>query len=164
MVDRYGARSVFLLAVVLVAIVPLPWLWTHGVVMVVVAQALSGLSWGGHELSQFSLLLESSPTRSRLHVFATMSVLNGTAQLIGSLLGGWLLIAVDRHFAVLFVVSAASRLAVGLSAPRMIPSRIGTPGIGRRRMFLRLLGFRASGGIESRPIAVDEEEAPTLEP
>jgi len=24
-------------------------------------------------------------------------------------------------------------------------------------MFLRLLGFRASGGIESRPIAVDEE-------
>ena len=164
LVDRYGARSVFLLAVVLVAIVPLPWLWTHGVVMVVVAQALSGLSWGGHELSQFSLLLESSPTRSRLHVFATMSVLNGTAQLIGSLLGGWLLIAVDRHFAVLFVVSAASRLAVGLSAPRMIPSRIGTPGIGRRRMFLRLLGFRASGGIESRPIAVDEEEAPTLEP
>jgi MFS family permease len=157
LVDRYGARSVFLLAAVLVALVPLPWLWTRGVALVIVAQALSGLSWGGHELSQFSLLLETSPTRSRLHVFAMMSVLTGLAQLLGSLLGGWLLIAVDRRFAVLFVVSAAARLLVALSAPQVIPSEIGARTIGRRRMFLRLLGFRASGGIESRPIAVDEE-------
>ena len=163
LVDRYGARSVFLLAVVLVAIVPLPWLWTRGVVMVIVAQALSGLSWGGHELSQFSLLLESSPTRSRLHVFAMMSVLTGVAQLTGSLLGGWLLIAADRRFGVLFVVSSAARLLVALNAPRTIPSQIGTPGIGRRRMFLRLLGFRASGGIESRPLPVDEQTSPSLE-
>ena len=157
LVDRYGARSVFLLAAVLVALVPLPWLWTRGVALVIVAQALSGLSWGGHELSQFSLLLETSPTRSRLHVFAMMSVLTGLAQLLGSLLGGWLLIAVDRRFAVLFVVSAGARLLVALSAPQVIPSEIGARTIGRRRMFLRLLGFRASGGVESRPIAVDEE-------
>lgn len=157
LVDRHGARAVFLLAVVLVALVPLPWLWTHGVVMVMVAQAMSGLSWGGHELAQFSLLLESSPTRSRLHVFAMMSALTGIAQLLGSLLGGWLLMAVDRRFAVLFVVSAGLRLAVGLSAPPMIPSQIGARHIGRRRMFLRLLGFRASGGMESRPIPVDDE-------
>ena len=157
LVDRYGARAVFLLAAVLVALVPLPWLWTRGIAMVIVAQSLSGLSWGGHELSQFSLLLESSPTRSRLHVFATMSVLTGFAQLLGSLLGGWLLAAVDRRFAVLFIVSAASRLAVALTAPRVIPSQIGARGIGRRRLFLRLLGFRASGGMESRPMPVDEQ-------
>jgi MFS family permease len=157
LVDRYGARAVFLLAAVLVALVPLPWLWTRGVAMVIVAQALSGLSWGGHELSQFSLLLESSPTRSRLYVFATMSILTGFAQLLGSLLGGWLLTAVDRRFAVLFVVSAASRLAIALTAPQWIPTRLGAPGIGRRRLFLRLLGFRASGGMESRPIPVDDQ-------
>jgi MFS family permease len=157
LVDRYGARAVFLLAAVLVALVPLPWLWTRGIAMVIVAQSLSGLSWGGHELSQFSLLLESSPTRSRLHVFAMMSMLTGFAQLLGSLLGGWLLAAVDRRFAVLFIVSAAARLAVALTAPRVIPSQIGARGIGRRRLFLRLLGFRASGGMESRPMPVDEQ-------
>jgi MFS family permease len=156
-IDRYGARAVLLLAAVLVALVPLPWLWTRGVAMVVVAQALSGLSWGGHEVSQFSLLLESSPNRSRLHVFAMMSVLTGVAQLVGSLLGGWLLVAVDRNFAILFVVSAACRLPVALAAPAVIPERVGAPGIGRRRLFLRLLGFRGSSGMESRPLPVEEE-------
>ena len=157
LVDRYGARAVFLLAAVLVALVPLPWLWTRGIAMVIIAQSFSGLSWGGHELSQFSLLLESSPTRSRLHVFAMMSMLTGFAQLLGSLLGGWLLAAVDRRFAVLFIVSAASRLAIAMTAPRWIPAQIGARGIGRRRLFLRLLGFRASGGMESRPMPVDEQ-------
>ncbi|MFZ1864024.1 MAG: MFS transporter [Polyangiales bacterium] len=156
-IDRYGARAVFLLAAVLVALVPVPWLWTRGVAMVIAAQALSGLSWGGHEVSQFSLLLESSPARSRLHVFAAMSLLNGLAQLTGSLLGGWLLAAVDRRFAVVFIGSAALRLVVALTAPRVIPQRLGAPGIGRRRLFLRLLGFRVSGGMESRPVPVDEE-------
>jgi len=157
MIDRYGARAAFLLAVVLVALVPLPWLWVRGVAMVIVAQALSGLSWGGHEVSQFSLLLESSHARSRLHVFAMMSVFTGVAQLVGSLLGGWLLMAVDRNFLVVFVVSAACRLGVALAAPAIIPAGVGAPGIGRRRLFLRLLGFRVSGGMESRPIPVDEE-------
>lgn len=163
MIDRYGARAVFLLAAVLVALVPLPWLWVHGVAMVIAAQALSGLSWGGHEVSQFSLLLESSPARSRVHVFAMMSVLTGIAQLLGSLLGGWLLMAADRRFAVVFMVSTACRLGVALAAPRVIPPRVGARGIGRRRLFLRLLGFRVSGGMESRPIPVDEEPAPASE-
>lgn len=156
-IDRYGARAVFLLAVVLVALVPIPWLWARGVVVVVVAQALSGLSWGGHEVSQFSLLLESSPARSRLHVFAAMSLSNGVAQLTGSLLGGWLLAMVDRSFAVVFLVSAGLRVLVALAAPRVIPARLGAPGIGRRRLFLRLIGFRVSGGMETRPVPVDDE-------
>jgi MFS family permease len=160
-IDRYGARAVFLLAAVLVALVPVPWLWTRGLAMVIAAQALSGLSWGGHEVSQFSLLLETSPTRSRLHVFAAMSLLNGFAQLSGSLLGGWLLAAADRRFAVVFIVSAALRLLIAMAAPRVIPQRVGAPGIGRRRLFLRLLGFRVSGGMESRPVPVDEEPQDT---
>jgi MFS family permease len=163
LIDRYGARAAFLLAVVLVALVPLPWLWVRGVAMVIVAQALSGLSWGGHEVSQFSLLLESSHARSRLHVFAMMSVVSGVAQLTGSLLGGWLLMSLDRNFLVVFVVSAGCRLGVALCAPRIIPASIGTPGTGRRRLFLRLLGFRASGGMESRPMPVDDEPAPVSE-
>jgi len=158
-IDRYGARAVFLLAVVLVALVPLPWLWARGVVVVVVAQALSGLSWGGHEVSQFSLLLESSPARSRLHVFAAMSLSNGVAQLTGSLLGGWLLALVDRSFALVFIVSAGLRVLVALAAPRFIAPRLGAPGIGRRRLFLRLIGFRVSGGMETRPVPVDDEQA-----
>lgn len=163
LIDRYGARAAFLLAVVLVALVPLPWLWVRGVAMVIVAQALSGLSWGGHEVSQFSLLLESSHARSRLHVFAMMSVVSGVAQLTGSLLGGWLLMSLDRNFLVVFVVSAGCRLGVALCAPRIIPASIGTPGTGRRRLFLRLLGFRASGGMESRPMPVDDEPGPVSE-
>ena len=158
MIDRYGARAAFLLAVVLVALVPLPWLWVRGVAMVVAAQALSGFSWGGHEVSQFSLLLESSHARSRLHVFAMMSVFTGVAQLVGSLLGGWLLMKVDRNFLVVFVVSALCRLGVALAAPAIIPAGVGAPGIGRRRLFLRLLGFRVSGGMESRPIPFDEAD------
>jgi MFS family permease len=157
LIDRYGARAVLLLAAVLVALVPLPWLWARGVAVVIVAQALSGLSWAGHEVSQFSLLLESSPARSRLHVFAVLSVLNGLAQLVGSLLGGWLLLSVDRRFSIVFIASAAFRLVVALAAPRIIPQRVGGRGVGRRQLFMRLLGFRPSGGMESRPVPVDEK-------
>ncbi|KPK16391.1 MAG: hypothetical protein AMJ62_05750 [Myxococcales bacterium SG8_38] len=88
-----------------------------------------------------------------------MSLSNGVAQLTGSLLGGWLLALVDRSFALVFIVSAGLRVLVALAAPRFIAPRLGAPGIGRRRLFLRLIGFRVSGGMETRPVPVDDEQA-----
>jgi hypothetical protein len=65
-------------------------------------------------------------TRNRIAQVATSGSLIVAAafQLTGSLLGGWLLMSVDRNFLVVFVVSAACRLG---------------------------------GGMQSRPMRVDEE-------
>ncbi|MDA0205644.1 MAG: MFS transporter [Acidobacteria bacterium] len=158
-IDRYGARNVFLLAVMLVALVPLPWFWAHGISVVLIAQLFSGFSWGGHEVAQFTLLLEIAAPEARLRVFAAMNTLNGLAQLVGSLLGGAILFAGPpgrSGFVALFMVSALARLVVALAAPAVIPARVGSQHINRPRMLLRLMGVRASGGIDHRPLAVDQ--------
>ncbi|HUH00553.1 MAG TPA: MFS transporter [Kofleriaceae bacterium] len=156
-IDRYGPRSVYLLAIVLVALIPLPWVWADGVAWVIVAQLLSGWAWGGHELAQFTFMLDSSHPRVRLHLFAALAALAGGAQLLGGLVGGVLLGLVDRNFQILFIVTFAGRLLVASVAPLLAPHSAGRAGIGRRHLLLRLVGVRPSGGLDHRPLPVTEE-------
>lgn len=155
-IDRYGPRSVYLLAIVLVGIIPLPWVWAGGLAWVIVAQMMSGLAWGGHELGQFTLLLDSSHPRIRPHLFAALAGLAGSAQLLGGLVGGVLLGLIDRNFQLLFAITMAGRLLVATAAPALVPHSVGKAGIGRRHLLLRLVGVRPSGGLDHRPLSVTE--------
>ena len=157
-VDRYGARSVLLLAVLLVALVPLPWLFARNFLVILVAQALSGFAWSGHEISYFSLLLEVTRKRSRPYVFAAQSVLNGGAQITGTLVGAGLLTLVGRDFRTLFLVSAALRLVLGLALPRLVPAVATGGGLARRELFLRVIGVRPHGGMVHRPVLTPGDE------
>jgi len=159
LVDLHGARSVYGAAALLVAIVPLPWLWADGLGWVIPSQALSGLSWAAYEVAYFSLMLESSYKTTRPHAFAAQNVLNGTAQLLGSLLGAALLASSHRDFRLLFLLTLVGRLAVALFVPRLIPARAGAPAVGRGAILLRVIGFRAHGGVVHRPLDVQEDDA-----
>lgn len=154
-IDHLGARPVYLLALVLVAIVPVPWLWAHGVVWVVAAQCLSGFAWGGHEVSHFSLLLEATEPHRRPHVFAVMNAVNGLAQLAGGLLGAELLGLGPEGFLVVFAVSTVGRLAAAAVAPRAIVESVAGKSPRRRQVLFRLLGFTPSGGVMHRPMFTD---------
>jgi MFS family permease len=152
LVDSHGARDAYTLAALLVSVVPLPWLWARSLLWIVPAQAISGSSWAGYEVAYFSTMLESSTKRTRPYVFAVQSVLNGTAQLLGGLAGALLLGALGDSFRALFGVSLALRLSVAAFAPRLVPPRRKSPPIGRRALFLRMIGIRPHGGAVHRPI------------
>ena len=68
-VDRRGAKRVFLVSMLCVALVPLPWVWSDGLAMVLFAQVLSGLSWSGYEVGYLALLLENSTSKFRCNKF-----------------------------------------------------------------------------------------------
>ena len=152
MVDAHGARQAYTLAALLVAVVPLPWLWAKGLLWIVPAQALSGFSWAGYEVAYFSTMLDSSTKRTRPYVFALQSVLNGTAQLLGGLLGVALLAAAHGSYRALFAASLLARFAVAAVAPRLVPPPRKSRPIGRRALFLRMIGIRPHGGAVHRPV------------
>jgi MFS family permease len=158
-VDAHGARSVYPAAAFLVAIVPLPWLWTTGLFWVVVAQAMSGFSWAGHEISALTLMLESSSRKTRAQVFAIQSVVNGAAVLLGSL-GGALIVGLGgANYRLAFSASALGRLVVAVAAARLLPGLPGRPASGRREILLRVVGFRPDGGLRQRPVDAPSDAA-----
>jgi len=162
LIDQHGARSLCALSALLLALVPLPWLWADGLGWVLVAQGFSGFSWAGFEVSQFALMLETSYRSTRVHVFAAQSVANGLAQLLGSLTGALLakwLVAMQAVFA----VSLVARLLVAVSLPRLLPAHEGRPAVRRRDLLLRVIGIRPSGGVVHRPLAAAELPAPAVD-
>jgi MFS family permease len=149
-IDAHGPRQVFTLCAVMAALIPLPWVFGQGLAIALFAQALSGASWAGYELSYFSVMLASTYRRTRPQTFAAQNVFNGTAQLSGGLLGAWLFTRVGGDFRIVFAISAASRLLLAAGAPAWLP-RI-DPGelAGRRAILLRVVGFRPHGGLIHR--------------
>ncbi len=149
-IDQIGARAVYTTAAVGAALVPLPFLWAKGLVWVLVAQGVSGISWAGFELSLFSLLLDRTRRRIRPHLFALQSALNGSVQLIGGVLGAALIGVFGGDVRVIFAISLALRLATTVMLPRALPRPLDEPG--RGAVLLRVIGIRPSGGVAVRPL------------
>ncbi len=157
-IDRHGSQGALARGGLMLALVPLPWVFVNDLWGVLLCQALSGFAWSGFEVSSFSLLLELGYRRMRPTIFAAQSVVTGSAQLLGSLAGSALLsAAVDaRH---IFALSSALRVVVVVLLIRLLPRR--APGVQApaSRPRFRIVGFRPGSGLARRPI--DEPDPPT---
>lgn len=148
-IDRHGAQRTLAHGGLLLALVPLPWIFVSDLWGVLLCQALSGVAWSGFEVGNFSLLLELGYRRMRPTLFAAHSVVTGSAQLAGSLLGGALLQSTTDTRAV-FGLSGALRIAAVVLLVRLLPR---SPLIARRsRPQFRIAGFRAGTGMAQRPV------------
>jgi len=155
LIEQAGTRPVLLSTTLCVALVPVPWLWANGLGWVLVAQAFSGLSWAGFELSLFCLLVERGFRGARPHIFAVQTFLNGTAQLLGGLAGAFLMGSAGLGMRTIFAVSLVGRLLFALALPRLIPApQTPLPG---RDILLRVIGMRPSGGLAVRPLPSPDE-------
>jgi MFS family permease len=155
-IDGHGTRWTLARGGVLLALVPLGWVFVGDLWGVLLCQALSGIAWSGFEVGNFSLLLELGYRRMRPTIFAAQSVVSGCAQLAGGLVGGALLShALDAR--AVFGLSSGLRLGVVLLMIRLLPRR--EPGTPRTRPLFRVSGFRAGTGMAQRPI--EESEVPT---
>lgn len=151
-VDRHGPRQTWSLIAVLVALVPLPWLWTRGLGCACVAQFFSGMSWAGYEVSYFALMLDASYKKPRPLLFGAQSLFNGAAQLLGTLGGARLLTLFGGSYLAIFAASSVGRLAVALCVPRLVRETRGASHVGRSALLLRVIGIRPHGGAAHRPI------------
>ncbi|MGE3172725.1 MAG: MFS transporter [Planctomycetota bacterium] len=150
LVDRIGSHRAFRLALLLSATIPIPFLWADELLGLTLAYGWSGLCWGGFEVAAFALVLDSTTRRTRPQVFAAQGLLNGGAQLGGSLAGAALM--ASGGYGLVFAGSFAARLVVALLLPwfvRPMAARQADRGAG---MALRLIGFRPSGGMVHRPV------------
>ncbi|HVS65979.1 MAG TPA: MFS transporter [Thermoanaerobaculia bacterium] len=166
-IDAHDARVVFTLCAVMAALVPVPWIFGHGLAMALFAQAFSGASWAGYELSYFSVMLASTYRRTRPQSFAAQNALNGSAQLLGGLAGAWLSSRLGGDFRMVFAASAVSRLLLAAAAPAWLPHIAPGVPIGRRAVLLRVVGFRPHGGLIHRLVLpgspAEEESGETAE-
>jgi MFS family permease len=157
LIDRHGARGVFLVSMFCIALVPLPWLWATGMGMVIFAQVVSGMSWSGFEVGYLSLLLENSRSRERPYLFALQSLSNGWMQLAGALAASLLFLPQVRGYQDLFAISMIGRLLVALSAPLVLAGLKQSVGSVPPQIGWRLFGLRTHGGFSVRPLLPSEE-------
>jgi MFS family permease len=153
-IDQHGPRTVYLLALCLITLIPVPWLWASGIAWVLVAQAFSGFSWAAYEIANFTLLLECSYRRVRPLLFAAHNTVVAAMQLLACLVVQVLGPQGAALYRTLFLASIGGRLLVALVAPRQIRALRSVVAISYRQVLLRVTGFRPSGGLAHRPVLV----------
>jgi hypothetical protein len=157
-IDGQGARGVFLGCMVCVALIPLPWVFTTGLGLVMFAQVLSGASWSGFEVGYLSLLLENSRSRERPYLFALQSLGHGWMQLAGALTASLAILPRVEGYRTVFAVSAAGRLVVALCAPFVLAGLARGSRQALQQTGWRVFGLRAHGGFSVRPVLPSDEE------
>jgi hypothetical protein len=162
MAERFGLMRMLRGAGLVVAIVPLVWAASTSMPSLVTAHVLGGIGWALLEYSSFQLLLEASPSRVRAEFLALAGTLNGTAQLAGSSLGGFLLASGYLDYRGVFCLSALWRgfplLLLGAALPRAAFPR------GLRHLYTRLVSVRPVAGAAQRPLPTDTEEPSSERP
>ncbi len=154
--DRHGNRMIFTVAGMLVPFVPIVWLFSSDVGMLMLFQAFSGFAWAGFELASFNAILSSSDRDTRASYVANYNFFSGMMNFMGALLGGiiasWLT-GVNFLFwtglLLLFLVSGCLRLVVSFFfLPRLEDRRFPTAYAERGFFWKAVAVYPAQGGVQ----------------
>lgn len=117
--DRYGHWKLLVCTGFLIAVVPLPFLFTDNTLLLILYNLYTGVCWSGYNLSSFNHLLSLTQPASSERQISLSIALTGIAVFICSLLGGFLAPKLPHLFEwrlqTLFFVSMIARVAVFLS-------------------------------------------------
>jgi MFS family permease len=120
-------------------IIPLAsgWLVSDNYAWLVFLQAVGGVSWAAYELAWFLLFFEMLPREERTSVLTTFNFGHSLASVVGSLVGGAVLLSLGEHRHVYLGLFAASTLLRVVVVAKLLP-RFGNreptpPGVRQRR-------------------------------
>lgn len=129
--DRYGDRNVIMICALFASLVPLIFVFSRSVPLLILADIFSGFAWAGLDLAVFNFLLDSSPSLKRPLFISNYQFFDGLAVAAGSMVGGALIYFLGTGFfwfsaiAVVFLLSSALRgIFSVLLVPRIREERI----------------------------------------
>jgi MFS family permease len=108
--DSYGNRLILLLTSVLLPIVPMLWLVSDAFWYLLLAQALSGVSWSGFSLGAGNLLYDLVPRTRRAAYVAAHNVASAAGVFGGAMLGAALIAVLPSRSVLLGESDTASNL------------------------------------------------------
>ena len=138
--QRIGARR--LLWIGGIGIVPLSagWLVSQHFAWLSFLQIVGGVVWAAYELAFFLLFFESIAEEERTSVLTIYNLLNTTAWVVGSLIGGVILFSFDTSFGgylLIFGLSSVGRLAALLLLARVPRLVVDSAEVGVRTVAIR---------------------------
>jgi MFS family permease len=126
-VDVVGLRPVLLVNLILVAIIPIIWVFTlsTGSGMLWLVWTLVGVGWCGFDLAAFNLPFALSPKQGRTYYLGVLSIANGGAFFLASIIAGAVVQNLQGlnlhlgpfrivHYHVLFIASGIGRFISAL--------------------------------------------------
>lgn len=122
--DRYGDKNVMMICAVLASLVPLIFVFSRDVPLLMLANIFSGFAWAGLDLVTFNFLLDSSPPMKRPLFISSYQFFDGIAVAGGSLAGGAIIYFAGpgvlwlSAIGIIFLASFALR---GISSMLLIP-------------------------------------------
>jgi MFS family permease len=116
--DRWGPGAVQLVAMFLIPILPLAWLFIHELWQVVLLNVFGGALWGAFELVSFNLLLQLTPDAQRARYSAIYQIVVTLALAGGAALGSSIIFWWGYNG--IFLVSALGRIAAALLFLRLM--------------------------------------------
>jgi MFS family permease len=147
---RRGARRLLIWSTCSVAPVPALWLVSSDPIYLFVLQIVTGLAWGGVELSTLMLFFERIEASERTGVLTCFNLVNAGALVLGSLVGAGLFYSFGEgigSYIVIMLLSTFARMAT-LPLLRGVPSE----SVSSIPLPLRTLAVRPASGAIQRPI------------
>jgi MFS family permease len=158
--DVFGNRLILIVTSMIIPLMPALWVLSGDFWYLLLAQCLSGLTWGGFSLSAGNLLFELLPRTQRIAYLAFHNIGAAAAVFAGAMLGALIATrapaispllgdqAITSSLLYVFVLSAVVRMLVAMLGSRRIrqlrpPRRTLPP----HALVLRVTGFNAFLGL-----------------
>jgi MFS family permease len=149
--DNFGSARVLWVSGLLIALVPIPYLFFHQPWQIWIFCFYSGATWGGYNLANFGYLLNATDQQHRSHYIAFSSLVVGLIGFGFALLGGFfatrLPILFHWRLQSLFLLSGTLRLAIILLLFRKFREYLHALPKRTDEIYLELPGFRMGAGL-----------------
>lgn len=130
--DRYGNRTVMVICSTLASLVPLVFVFSKEIPLLLLANIFSGFAWAGLELVTFNFLLDSSPPLKRPLFISNYQFFDGLAVAAGASAGGALITLIGpgglfgfSTVAAIFLLASALRATFAITLiPRIKEERV----------------------------------------
>jgi MFS family permease len=144
--DAHGNEIVLRWSMLPVALLPFLWIVSPHPVWLLLTYLVSGVMWGGLNLSMVNFIYDAAPPDTRAHSIAYFNVINGVCISLGTLAGGWILEIIPAFhgsfFLSLFILSGVLRTISVLIFHRFVKEVRAVRQIGLREVVFDLMRQR----------------------
>jgi MFS family permease len=118
--DRWGSRTVMLVSMILIPILPAAWIFVTKFWHVILLNSFGGVIWGAFGLVSFNFLLSLMPDEQRARYSAFYQILVTLALAGGAALGSW--VVTQWGYQTIFICSAVGRIVAAILFIRFVPA------------------------------------------